>query len=47
MIATHIAQSAAAISAGPLTMPPGRSSARRNGSSIVADAGLTETTRKP
>jgi hypothetical protein len=46
LIASHIAQSAAAISAGPLMMPPGRSSAALCGSSSVHRALLTETTLK-
>src|SRR3954470_714015 len=47
LIAIHIAQSAAAISAGPLTMPPGRSSSGLCGSSSVQVPPFTRTMRKP
>src|SRR3954470_8334474 len=47
LIAIHMAQSAAAISAGPLTMPPGRSSSGLCGSSSVHVPPLTRTMRKP
>src|SRR5207237_10811834 len=47
LIASHMAQSAAAISAGPLMMPPGRSRFLWCGSSSVHSPCFTLTTRKP
>src|SRR3954465_3206022 len=47
LIAIHIAQSAAAISAGPLTMPPGRSSSGLCGSSRGQGPPFTRAMRKP
>src|SRR3954464_10169325 len=47
LIAIHIAQSAAAIKAGPLTMPPGRSRSGLCGSSRVQVPPFTRTMRKP
>src|SRR3982074_2691651 len=45
LMASHIAQSAAAISAGPLMIPPGRSSSGRCGSSVTRGPSPHRTTR--
>ena len=47
MIASHIATSAAPISVIPLTMPPGRSSARTKGTRNVHSPGAVDSTRNP
>ena len=47
LIASHMAQSAAAMKAGPFTVPPGRSSARRKGIAIVHSASEIATSFNP
>jgi hypothetical protein len=47
MTATHIAASHAAMKAGPLTMPPGRSRTRRKGTRTVHCPSAADSSRNP
>ena len=47
LVASHMAQSAAAMKAGPFTVPPGRSSAARNGMAMVHWWSSTDSRRMP